>query len=363
MASEIVGRDAELASLHAFTGEAEGQAAALVLEGEAGIGKSTLWEAGVEHARAKGLRVLTSRPADAERSLGYAGLADLLEALIDDVLPALLTPRRRALQVALVREEASGDPVDRRTLAVAVRDVLQVLGERGPTMIAIDDVQWLDPSSSRALAFAVRRLDANPVSLFLARRLGESAHQSELERALGADRVRRLAIGPLSVGALHRLLRDRQQRPFARQTLLRIHERSGANPFFALEPARILPEDVDPLEPLPVPETLDELLGTRISALPASTRKALALAAALGLRARHLALSTFTSCSARTFFGSSRGSSSGASAGHSQRSTPPAPATSGSSTASRGTRTTYRARGSPRIVVSSSSLGTNPREP
>ena len=201
MVFEIVGRDAELASLDSFIGEMEGGAAALVLEGEAGVGKSTLWGAGVEYARAGGLRILSSRPAEAERGLGNVGLGDLLEGVVDDVLPALLRPRRRALQVALLREEASGDPVDRRTLAVAVHDALRFLSERGPILIAVDDVQWLDPSSSRALGFALRRLDASPVILLLARRLVEGAHQSELERALSADRVRPLIVGPLSVGA------------------------------------------------------------------------------------------------------------------------------------------------------------------
>ena len=97
---EIVGREAELASLSAFIDETEGGAAALVLEGEAGVGKSTLWGAAVEHARVRGLTVLSSRPAEAERGLGNVGLGDLLEGVIDDVLAALLTPRRRALQVS-----------------------------------------------------------------------------------------------------------------------------------------------------------------------------------------------------------------------------------------------------------------------
>ncbi len=282
MAFEIVGREAELASLNAFIGEMEGGAAALVLEGEAGVGKTTLWGAAVEHARARGLTVLSSRPAEADRGLGNVGLGDLLEGVVDDVLSELLTPRRRALQVALLREEASGDPVDRRTLAVAVHDALQLLSERGPTLIAVDDVQWLDPSSSRALGFALRRLEASPIILLLARRLVEGAHQSDLERALSADRVRRLWVGPLSAGALHRFLHDRLQRSFPRQTLLRIHERSGGNPFFALELASVLPADVDPLQPLPVPETLEEVMGARISALPAAAREALALAAAVG---------------------------------------------------------------------------------
>ena len=118
--------------------------------------------------------------------------------------------------------------------------------------------------------------------LLLARRLVEGAEPSAIERALDPQCVRRVAVGPLSAGALHRLLSDRLDRVFARQTLLRIHERSGGNPFFALELARVLGDDVDPLQPLPVPQTLDELVRGRIAGLPAPTRDALALASALG---------------------------------------------------------------------------------
>ena len=81
---------------------------------------------------------------------------------------------------------------------------------------------------------------------------------------------------------MHRLLRDRLGRSFARQTLLRIHEQSGGNPFFALEIARALDGDVDPLEPLPVPPTLEGLVRVRLTGLPPRTRDALGLAAAIG---------------------------------------------------------------------------------
>jgi DNA-binding CsgD family transcriptional regulator len=282
MPLSIVGREADLASLHAFVDQAQVGTGALVLVGEAGIGKSTLWLSGVGHARSQGLRVLFSRPAEAERGLAHVGLGDLFDDVLDEVLPALSPPRRRALEVALLREVASGDSVDHRALAVAVQDALRLLGEGGPVLVAVDDVQWFDPSSSSALAFALRRLAECPVLVLLARRLVDKTEPSELERALGAERVERLPVGPLSVGALHRLLHDRLGRPFARQTLLRIHDRSGGNPFFALELARALDVDVDPLEPLPVPETLDELLRARLAGLPAATRDALALASALG---------------------------------------------------------------------------------
>ncbi len=140
-----------------------------------------------------------------------------------------------------------------------MRDVLELLGEHGRILLAVDDVQWLDLSSSSALAFALRRLKGSQVLVLLARRPAGEAGAPGLEQALAADRVQRLPVGPLSIGALHSVLRDRLGRSFARQTLLRIHDRSGGNPFFALELARALEADVDRLEPLPVPETLEEV--------------------------------------------------------------------------------------------------------
>jgi DNA-binding CsgD family transcriptional regulator len=279
---DIVGREAELAALHAFVQGVDQGPAAFVLEGEAGIGKSTLWLAGVEYAHTRGLSVFSSRPAEAERSLAHVVLGDLFEDALDDVLPELQMPRRRALEAALLRDATSNDPVDHRALAVAVRDVLQLLSDGKTILIAVDDVQWLDASSAAALAFALRRLAADQVLVLLARRLADRAPPFELERALVPERVQHHPVGPLSVGALHRFLHDRLGRAFARQTLLRIHERSGGNPFFALELARVLDREIDLLEPLRVPETLEDLVRARISELPASTREALSLASALG---------------------------------------------------------------------------------
>ena len=118
--------------------------------------KSTLWAVGVELARTQGVRVLSSRPAEAERSLAHAGLGDLLEGVVDDVLPPLSPPRERALQVALLLEEVREDTVDHlRAHGLAIRDALLALSEDGPLLVAIDDVQWFDDASSSALAFAL----------------------------------------------------------------------------------------------------------------------------------------------------------------------------------------------------------------
>ncbi len=282
MALEIVGRDEELSLVAAFIDHVPDEPAALVLEGEPGIGKSTLWLAGVDRARACGMPTLVSRPAEAERGLAHAGLGDLLEDVLDEALPALPPARRRALEVAMLRGEAAGEPVDPRALAVAVRDLLQRLSRDGPVLVAIDDVQWLDPSSSGALGFALRRLTGSRVLVLLTQRPRDDGQPGELERAFVPELVTRIAVRPLSIGALHQLLRDRLGRPFPRQTLLRIAGQSGGNPFFALELAGAIEADGSPLEPLRVPPTLEGLLLARVSGLPADTREALAVASALG---------------------------------------------------------------------------------
>ena len=116
----------------------------------------------------------------------------------------------------------------------------------------------------------------------LARRVGEGARRSELESALESTDVESLPIGPLSLGAIHSLLKRASGRTFSRPTLLRVHEISAGNPFYALELARALGTDVDPTQPLPVPESLEALLGARLSSLPKRTRTVLLLAAAVG---------------------------------------------------------------------------------
>jgi DNA-binding CsgD family transcriptional regulator len=280
MSVEIVGREEELRSMRAFFERASEGPAALILEGGAGMGKSTLWLLGVDEARKRGFRVLRSRPAEAERGLAFAGLGDLFEDVLDEIVSRLPSPRRRALEAALLVIETD-ESVDPRALGVAVRNALEILAADERLVVAVDDVQWFDRSSESALSFALRRVD-DPVVLMLTRRIAEGIEPSRIEQALAPDSVQRLRVGPLSVGAIQRLLQDRLDRIFARPTLLRVYELSDGNPFYALELARALGPDVDPTQPLPIPETLEGLVRARVTGLPTSTQKALALASALG---------------------------------------------------------------------------------
>ena len=268
---EIFGREDELASLRAYL---EKTPCAVVLEGEAGIGKSTLWLAGLDHARARGCQVLESRPAEAEVGLAYVGLGDLFEDVIDGLLPALTPPRRRALEVALLREESAGDSVDTRAIGVAIRDVLEQLAAPNPLLIAIDDIQWFDESSSRSLAFALHRLKEQNISFLATRRISKDTRSSEIERALDPARLDRMTVGSLSVGAAHKFLQDRLHRAFPRPTLLRLHETSGGNPFYLLELARAVDLDSS--------ATLERLVGSRLKGLPRKTRDALLAVATHG---------------------------------------------------------------------------------
>ena len=284
MAVEVVGRDVEPGALSAFLdrrGAVRGPIA-IALEGDAGIGKSTLWRAAVEEARGRGWRVLSSRPAESERALAHAGLGDLFDGSLDEVLPALTAPRRRALEVALLIEDAPGGGVDQRALGVAVRSALELLAEDG-LVIAIDDLQWLDATSASAIGFALRRLPEADISLLWTRRLGEPQQSTAVEDALDDDRVERIRVGPLSVGATHQVLRSLLSHGLPRPTLLRLHAVSGGNPFYALELARALGADGavrDPTQPLPVPERLEELVSARLDGFDAPTREVLVLASA-----------------------------------------------------------------------------------
>jgi AAA ATPase domain len=279
---DVIGREEELDRINGFLDSVDEGSAALVLEGEAGIGKTTLWLAGVEAASSRASCVLAARPAEAEQDLAHAGLGDLLEGVLDDVLPALPPPRRRALEVALLLAEADQPAPDASALAVALQTVLEALTQAGPVVIAIDDIQWLHRSSARALEFALRRLRQDPVLVLLAYRAGPQPEPVPIERVLPPELLQRVPVTPLSLGAIQRLVRARLGRTFARPTLRRLYDASAGNPFFALELARSLRAGEDPAEPLRVPKTLEDLVHDRLEALPDATRRALLTVAALG---------------------------------------------------------------------------------
>ena len=257
MRSAIVGRADELAAVEDLLDATSAGPAALILEGEPGIGKTTLLEAGRDRAVARGHRILAARPAPAEVRLAHAGLADFLR---DQPLDGLPPAQRAALDAALLRGEARAP--DRRAVAAALLTVVETLAATAPVLILVDDLQWLDASTTAALAFALRRVTGR------AGLLGACHPQTA---ALPA--TPRRTVGPLAAPDVARLVR-----PLPPALAQRVGDLSGGNPLFALEIART----VTPDEPAPaLPDTLKGLVSERLEDLPDDVRLGLAVAAAL----------------------------------------------------------------------------------
>jgi DNA-binding CsgD family transcriptional regulator len=282
MGAELIGRDEELGLVLVAL---EDPPAAVILEGEAGIGKTSVWRAALAELAAGDIRVLSTRPAEAESQLSYAGLADILDPVLDEALATLPSPQRCALEVALQRAEPEGAPPDQAAIAFAVLGALRAASETAPVVVAVDDMQWLDPPSLSALAFVAGRLRHEAVGFLLAlRRKPSEPLPLEFERRLGEERVRRIRLRPLSLGALNHLLQTRLAVVWSRPTVERVHETAGGNPFFALELARALHQrgaQVPAGELLPVPGELRELLRARLAALPRDAEEPLLFAAAV----------------------------------------------------------------------------------
>jgi DNA-binding CsgD family transcriptional regulator len=285
MTEQIVGRQRELALTAGFLRELRSGPSVLLLEGEAGAGKTTIWNEAVLSARRQGLTVLCCRPSSSETKLSFSGLSDLLDGVIDKVLPSLAEPQRRALEVALVRAASTDMEGDGRTLTRAVLEAMRLLASPGPVVVAVDDVQWLDRPSTLILQYFIRRLSDEPIGLLLAWR-GEADERAplDIDRAPWPQRVQRWSLLPLTVGELFGVVQTHLGVSLPRPTLVRVHQAAGGNALFGLEIARTLVR-VRPLVaqsgPLPIPPTLRELVQGRISRLPSTARDVLLYVVAL----------------------------------------------------------------------------------
>jgi DNA-binding CsgD family transcriptional regulator len=236
----VLSRTAELQAVDIFLMTATARPSALVIAGEAGIGKTTLWNEAVEHARRVGYRVLSARAGEAESVLTYAAIADLLADIEPEVLDQLQDLQRIAVDRVLLRASADGPPTDQRVTASALVSIVTALSVRSPVLIAIDDAQWLDSSSQPVLDYAASRL-VGRVGMVVTERSGSDIAVPVSWLKLGdPDAVQRLRLGPMSGGALHAIICGRLGRPLPRPTMLQIAEASGGNPFYALELARAL---------------------------------------------------------------------------------------------------------------------------
>jgi hypothetical protein len=257
----------------------------LLLEGAAGIGKTTVWGAGVALAAGRCYTVLSSRPAESEARLSFAALGDLMDGVLEQALPELPSPQRRALEVALLLADPVGSPPEQRAVAVAFLAVIRHLSASGPVVLAIDDLQWLDVPSARTVEFALRRLSHERAGLLAAVRDLEGKRPAPAVRmGLPTESLTRLRIGPLTQSAFQSAVRASVGSGLSRLTIRRLFDASGGNPFYGLELARALlraGNEPSPEEPLPVSADLQGVLSARVAALPAGARDALLVASCL----------------------------------------------------------------------------------
>jgi hypothetical protein len=274
----VIGRETELSALLAFLA---GSDPALVLDGEAGVGKTALWRAAVEQAQTLGMHVLATTAAGPEPGSAYEALADLLEDLPADALASVPVLQRHALEVALRRTEpGGGDPPAPRGVALGLLGAVRRLVTDAPVLIAVDDVQWLDPETAETLDFLARRVGDARVRFLLAERTG--ARAEPVLAVAGADR---LTVGALDADGVRRLLADRLEMSLTPTALTALHQASGGNALYALELGRVQRETG-----ATVSAAVEELLGARIAALPEPVRAlVLALALSPGLRRGELA--------------------------------------------------------------------------
>ena len=276
-------RSAEWRRVREFAEGVRASPAALAVQGEAGAGKSTLWRAGVGVAAEAGHRLLRSEPSAGEADLSFAGLSDLLAGVLPVVAAGIPGPPREALEIALLLRPAGEQPPTARAVGLAVLAALRACVAEGPVLVAVDDVQWLDEASLDALAFALRRVTAGPLSLLVAAR-GEapadpltaggpapSPRWRELLAALPSAVV--IDLAPLDLWQIHKLLPAAVTVAQARL----VAAQSRGNPFWAMEIAACLGSAGAGVPPLA--RALAERLSRSLSAAAA---EALAVVAAAG---------------------------------------------------------------------------------
>ncbi|OBI67822.1 LuxR family transcriptional regulator [Mycobacterium sp. E796] len=259
MAERVVGRRAEEQAVIDFLDRVPHEACALVIEGEPGIGKTTLWLDAVDRARSRGFRALSCRAASAESVLAYTVLGDLLSDVDDSILADLPVPQQEALDGALLRRRIEAHDIDPGAVAAAFVTVIGRLATENPLVLAIDDLQWVDTSSASVVAYAARRLPPG-AAMVCTTRTEEAAARLQLPSPDGVQRIR---LRPLTVGELHQVMVLRLGRSVARPALLRIHQIAGGNPFFALELARELGAQSRGTV-LSLPSSLNEVVRSRI---------------------------------------------------------------------------------------------------
>lgn len=268
-ATRLYGRERELALVEDLINRARSKGGAIVVRGEAGIGKSSLLAEVAARARERGMLVLTTAGAQSETHLPFAGLHQLLRPVMGGMRE--LEPVQRA---ALSSAFGLTDPVAPNPFMVglAVLELLADAAAKSPVFVVADEAQWLDPSSCETLAFVARRIDAEPIVIAFGVRDGVDNHidgtgipQLHLD---GLDNVSSASLLDANTPGLS---------PRVRTLVLDYAE---GNPLALLELPTALDRDATHLAtPLPLSQRLEHAFGAQLSDLSAPVSTLLLLAA------------------------------------------------------------------------------------
>jgi DNA-binding CsgD family transcriptional regulator/tetratricopeptide (TPR) repeat protein len=261
----LVGRKAALGRIDDWLARVRGGARALVITGEPGIGKTTLWRRTLTSWQRAGGELVVARPAEEELRLPTSALVDLFDPVMADA--------------ASLR--AYDDPIALGRIVVAE---LRNVASRGPLLLAVDDLQWLDSASARALRYALRRLDSEPVGvLATARPDVPSGDLLGLRHLLPPGRIDTIELNPMSLIEIRQVV-GRVVSAISPLVLRRLYEVSQGNPMFALELARSLSSAAPgspPSAQLRLPRSLQAAIRHRLDAVPAEVVPVLQTVSAL----------------------------------------------------------------------------------
>ncbi|GAA0228261.1 AAA family ATPase [Cryptosporangium japonicum] len=258
----LIGRHEEIEQIDGLIRAARaGRGGALVLGGEAGIGKSTLLDRAAEAA--SGFRVVRASGAEFEQGMPYAALHHLCRPILEHV-PDLPEHLQEALRVAFGTRPGRPDPL---RIGLAALELMSAAARVRPLLCLIDDAQWLDPASSRTFVFLARRVPADPVAVLVATRSAD-----ELRELPG------LTLSGLDDENARRVLAARHPFPLDERVRERLVAEAHGNPLALLELPRaggfLLPE------PASVPARVERGFRARLAELPDDARLLLTVASA-----------------------------------------------------------------------------------
>jgi DNA-binding NarL/FixJ family response regulator len=269
----LQGRDTELSHLlELFEGARGNQSSSLLIVGEPGVGKTALLDEC--RRRAEGMSVLSASGVESESELPFAALFQILRPTLG-LLNRLPSRQERALAGALGVGEPAG--ADRFLISIATLTLLAEFADSGPVVCVVDDAQWLDSASAEALLFVARRIAADQIVMLFTAREGHFRH-------LDASGLPVLRLAGIDAESSAALLAEyfSAVAPSVRDALI---AQARGNPLGLIELSRALTDNqragLEPLPPaLPLAPDMERLFSDRIRALPADTRRLLALVAA-----------------------------------------------------------------------------------